>query len=332
MLLYCGTYTDSIFVVSFDPASRGMSVADSCGGLVNPSFLAKGKNHIYAACETLECAAVASLRELGGRLEIEKVVKTEGAGTCHVSLAEGLDVLYAADYVSGGFWSCALDNGALCGNADRKVFCGKGANLSRQEKEHSHSLTASPDCKIAVGADLGLDRLFVFSGNRSGKLDLLFEVPVNAGYGPRHFAFSKDCKCGYLTNELSNRIIAYRVSESQLEAAAEYDIPCGEKTQKTLAAAIAMSHDGEYLYASVRYPNVICCFRACAGGELSFVGSIDSGGKCPRAFCLSSDGRFLFVANQDSSELVAFEIADREKFLAHEVARLQIPSISAVIA
>ena len=58
----------------------------------------------------------------------------------------------------------------------------------------------------------------------------------------------------------------------------------------------------------MRGADVLVTFRADENGLLTEQSRISSGGKIPRDFDLTPDGRFLLAANQDSDSLCVFEI------------------------
>ena len=78
---------------------------------------------------------------------------------------------------------------------------------------------------------------------------------------------------------------------------------------KNLAAEIAVSPNGRFLYASNRGDDAITVF-AIDGVTfgLTPVGHVPSGGRVPRNFAIDPSGRWLIAANQDSNSLVVFRL------------------------
>jgi 6-phosphogluconolactonase len=77
----------------------------------------------------------------------------------------------------------------------------------------------------------------------------------------------------------------------------------------TGAAALHLSPDGKFLYASNRAnANELVIYAVDPqGGTLMSVGHQSSLGVKPRDFCIDPTGKFLVVANQDSDDLVIFK-------------------------
>jgi 6-phosphogluconolactonase len=79
---------------------------------------------------------------------------------------------------------------------------------------------------------------------------------------------------------------------------------------QTAGAAIHISPDGRFLYASNRLEtNEISVYViAPETGELTFVQRVPSFGKNPRDFAIDPTGHFMVVANQDSDTLYVYRI------------------------
>ena len=87
-------------------------------------------------------------------------------------------------------------------------------------------------------------------------------------------------------------------------------------------AEIAMSPDGRFVYGSNRGHDSIVVF-AVAGGTLTQVDVVPSGGAHPRHFLVLPD--FVIVANRDSDNLVLFE-RDDETGRIRQCGALSLPA------
>jgi 6-phosphogluconolactonase len=66
------------------------------------------------------------------------------------------------------------------------------------------------------------------------------------------------------------------------------------------------------LYASNRGHNSIAVFAVAAGsGALTLVDNVPTLGKTPRSFALDPTGHYMFVANQDSDNIVIFRVESK---------------------
>jgi 6-phosphogluconolactonase len=80
----------------------------------------------------------------------------------------------------------------------------------------------------------------------------------------------------------------------------------GFPAAKNTAAEVAISSDGNFLYASNRGEDTLVVFAIGDDGALKFVERIPCGGKTPRHFTLSPDGRWLLCGNQESATVTVF--------------------------
>ena len=72
-------------------------------------------------------------------------------------------------------------------------------------------------------------------------------------------------------------------------------------------AAIRLSKDGKYLYASNRGHDSIAVFSILADGSLELLEIVPSHGKTPRDFDLTPDQEFLIAVHQDSDNATVFK-------------------------
>lgn len=310
--LYVGTYTggraeDGIYTVEADLAGSGIFTVERTGCTPDPSFLTMGGGCLYAASEQAECARADAYRILpDGCLTWLGKAESRGSCTCHVSLRPGGGFLFAADYMSGTVWSIRLNpDGSLDDVCDRRVHRGHGPNPIRQSEAHAHSMTPFPDGRRVLAADLGMDQLVIYTVDTDGRLQTMEpSVCVPAGAGPRHFVFSGDGSRGYLITEMGNEVIAYRCGPKGFEEQGRYAILPESFSGESIAADIHFTADEHWLYASSRGWDGIVCFRVLDDGSLSCEGRYPCGGRGPRNFCISPDGRWLAVANQISGTLV----------------------------
>ena len=133
---------------------------------------------------------------------------------------------------------------------------------------------------------------------------------LQPGSGPRHFVFHPNNKWAYLVEELTGEVVTYDYNKktgglTQLQTISSF--PAGFNGYPG-SADIHISPDGKFLYASNRGDaNNIAIFKISDGtGMLTSVGFQSVLGKTPRNFIIAPSGNFLFVANQDSDEIVVF--------------------------
>ena len=210
------------------------------------------------------------------------VICTRGDGGCHLAI-DGENA-YVANY----------DGGSLFALPDTFVqHIGNGPNPDRQASAHPHAVFFSPDKQYVLVCDLGLDTIFVYDRD----LHEVSRAKVPDGAGPRHLTFSRDGRYVYCLNELSATVSVFAYGDGRLtylnSAVISPDLACGQGK----GAAIKLSRDGRYLYATERELNIIAVFEV-HGERLKLIERFDSHGAGPRDFALVGNEAFAISTNQ----------------------------------
>jgi 6-phosphogluconolactonase len=286
---------------------------------VNPSFLAPHPNgrFLYAVSEESGGSVSAyAIDPASGKLTLLNKVSSQGRGPCYATVDRTGKAVLVANYNSGSFAVLPIDRDGRLREASAVIQdSGKGPNPSRQEGPHAHSLNPSPDNRFAVGADLGLDKLFIFKFNAaSGELapnEPLSFVQLKPGAGPRHFAFDPAGGFAYVTNELSSTVVAFSYNDKMgglRELQTISTLPADFKGEST-TADVQVHPSGKFLYDSNRGADSIAVFKIDGSkGTLTAVDYTPTQGKIPRGFGIDPDGSFLIAANQESDTVVVFRI------------------------
>jgi len=164
-------------------------------------------------------------------------------------------------------------------------------------------------------ADLGTDKVNIYDFDPNREKPLQVSSPaffqVEPGSGPRHLVFNKTGDKIYLIHEMTSEVglYDYDLENNKTTHVETYDLVPKSFEGDLGAAEIKISADEKFLYASNRGDaNEINGFSIEEGtGLLHKIQTISSGGKTPRNFALSPDGKFLFAANQNSNNLIAYE-------------------------
>jgi 6-phosphogluconolactonase len=328
LAVYVGTYTGNgsrgIYRLELDAASGALSGPVLAAESENPSFLALHPNRrvLYAVNElatfggsaTGAVSAFAIDRTSGG-LTLLGQQASGGSDPCHLTVdGTGRNVL-VANYNGGSVGVLPIDAEGRLGPASTVIqHEGTGPDRSRQAGPHAHGIFLDRAERLALAADLGADRVFVYrfdvaagglAQNDPGS------VPLEPGSGPRHLAWHPSGKYLYVINELRSTITAFRYDPGRGAAASFQTVttlPAGF-TGGNKAAEIAVSTDGRFLYASNRGDDSIALFAIdAASGALAPAGHVASGGRTPRHFAIDPSGRWLLVANQDSDSIVVFRL------------------------
>jgi 6-phosphogluconolactonase len=160
--------------------------------------------------------------------------------------------------------------------------------------------------------DLGAGKIFAFNPNNQGRYDAPFvAMSFASNVKPRHMDFHPSLPMAYVLNEAANTLVSARVnSDGTLSADTTLStLPSGFNGSNT-TAHIQVAKNGRHVYTSNRGHNSIAVFSLDAQGKPSLQQIISVEGRTPRTFKLFDEHRLLVSANQDSSELALFSVAD----------------------
>lgn len=346
--VYFGTYTrntDSkgIYVADVDVAAGKLANVRVAAECDNPSFLAIHPNGqwLYAACEVADfkgakAGAVAAFQidVETGALKLLNHQSTRGGAPCHLVVDKSGQCVLSANY--GGGSVCVHPIGSEGKLDEISSFVqhqGHGTDPRRQEAPHAHSINVDPANEFAFVADLGLDQVVSYRFYpEEGKLaaNPMGTARVEAGGGPRHFAFRPDGQFAYVCNEMHSTVTALR-----------YDAPRGALTpigtlstlpkdasaEGNSTAECLVHPSGRFVYVSNRGHDSIAIFAVDeATGKLTHVGNEATQGKTPRNFALHPSGDLLLAENQGSHSVVAFRVDSKTGKLTATGSTLEVPS------
>lgn len=315
-----GTNSKGIYLYGIDINERLFNELWVENDVINPSYLALSpdKKFIYAVSENGEYSEIAAfaLNMENKSLKKMNAVKAPGADPCYIAVTE--KHIISADY-SGGSISVFGRNadGTLTEVQQFIVHSGKSI-APNQQAPHVHQTKFTPDGKFLIVTDLGTDQLFVYKYNKQEDENILTyvnSIKVKEGSGPRHITFAKKGKIIYLLHENDGTVTVLSLDKKgKLAILQETSVVCDEKNENG-AADIHTSPDGKFVYATNRgTANNITCFSVGKKGLLNYVNQVSTGGKGPRNFVISPDGSFVWVANQNSNNIVIFK---RDKQSGH---------------
>ncbi|HEV2646598.1 MAG TPA: lactonase family protein [Acidobacteriaceae bacterium] len=331
-LVYFGTDTakgvsKGIYVSRFDSATGQLTAPVLAAAGVRPGFLALSESvvshpRLYVTNEALDASATISsfAVDLGtGALRPINQVSAGAPGPCFVSLDATGEMAFAADYAGSAIASYrVLADGSLSEPVERidyknAKFGRRGPVAARQDAPHPHSVHVSPDNRFLLVNDLGSDAISVFRIEPGAKLGEPVLFHTRPGSGPRHVAFHPNGRWVYSINELDSTIdhFLWTTTSSRTDPQAMLvntgqTVKTGATAKSTGAAEVAISPDGNFLYASNRGEDTLVVFSIDDGGRLTLVERIACGGKTPRHFTLSPDSKWLLCGNQDSATVTVF--------------------------
>ncbi len=325
---YVGTYTGKgskgIYAFRFDASTGESHLVGLAGATDNPSFLATdpGGRFLYAVNELdsfkkqpTGAITVFSITPETGALKFLQQVSSLGGAPAHVSLDRSGRFLLVANYGGGNVAVFPIGRDGKLGNHTAFMQAhGSSVNLERQAGPHAHCIQVTPDNRLAIVADLGIDKLLVYNFNdRNGALaaDSTKFRALEPGVGPRHVAMVPSGKFMYVVNELTSSLtlFVYDAARGSLEMKQTAStLPVGFAGTNT-AAEIIVDSKGKFLYVSNRGDESIVLFSINPdNGSMTPVQWVPSGGKTPRHIALDPTGGWLFSANQNSGMIKLFRV------------------------
>ncbi|MCK8487638.1 lactonase family protein [Paenibacillus sp. MBLB2552] len=324
LLLFVGSYAEAndpgVYVYEMDSANGEIRLLDQAAGMKNPTFLGVDAEHrkVYAISETsmegerigeviaFDVDTESKLRELNREVTIRP-------SSSHIQLDRSSRFAVVSGYHGGNVGLVQLQaDGSVGRLVDERQHEGQGADPVRQDRPHPHSVTFSPDNRFALVADLGLDRIVVYSFEPEvGRLVYHSEVSTPPGAGPRHLVFHPNGEWLYSINEVNSSISHFNYDAATGELTLQDTVPTlpTEYTGENTTAEVAISADGHHLYGSNRGHDSLVHFTIDpVGGRLTLVEHVSSEGGHPRHFALTPDGLFLIAANRDNSALAVFSV------------------------
>lgn len=183
-------------------------------------------------------------------------------------------------------------------------------NAERQMSSHVHAAVPTPEGKYVVAADLGADKLFVYSYDASQARPLqpasTPSVQLPGGSGPRHILFSREGKHAWLVLEMTAQVAVFDYHDGGFKQTQLVDMKNKGVEEKNGGGALHTSPDGKFLYVTNRGDaNQVVVFRIDqASGKLEEIQRRSLEGKEPREFAFDPTGTFMLFANQKSNQIV----------------------------
>jgi 6-phosphogluconolactonase len=326
-LVYIGTYTGDgskgIYAFRFNDASGALTPVGLAAATKSPSFLAVSPNRkvLYAVNEissfegeSAGSVTAFSINAQTGKLTPLNAKSSKGDGPCHLAVDATGRFVAVANYGGGNFSLLPIGaDGRLGDSIAILANGGSGPDKKRQEGPHAHAVVFDARNRYLLGADLGLDRVFVYKFDpSSGSLGANdpSSVQLAPGAGPRHVAFHPTLPLAFAINELTSTItsLSWDAAKGRLAAAGSVSsLPAGYSGENT-TAEIAVHPHGRFLYGSNRGHDSIGVFAIAPTGTLTLVEHESTRGKEPRNFAIDPSGKWLIAANQKTNTLAVFSI------------------------
>lgn len=326
--VYIGTYTtgksEGIYSFKFDPSSGSLEPLGVAAKIGTPAYLAVSRDNslLYSIADSglidgKPAGAVAAFKidKVTGALELLNQQPANSLVSCHINVDASNKYLFAANYKQGLLSVFPLKSDGSIGPILNTIHHqGTGANPERQEMPHTHFVSVTPEGKYLCAVDLGIDRIMAYELNMSNGALTFSEsltAAIEPGRGPRHMVFHPNRKFAYVVNELISSVAAMEYDSAKPGfKQLQYISTLPESFDgQSACAAIKISADGRFLYASNRGHDSIAIFSIDQNtGRLTPVDYASTLGKHPRDFEIDPTGKFLVATNMDSDSLILFSI------------------------
>lgn len=323
-------------------ASGVLSAGDRAAAAAgSPSWLAAHPfaDVVYAALES--DGNVQAFRRVG-ETTLEKLGSpvAAGAAVCHVAVSPDGRLLVASAWGDGTVTVIRLGaDGALGAStvapaeeaAPTDSTFGVGDDIlglpdARSHVSRAHQAVFLPGGTVAT-IDLGRDLVRMWSGTGSG-LRPSGEVALPIGTGPRHAIWHPSGHL-YVLTEHSNEVFVLAPAPGGAWRIVSGVPLLGGETSDA-GAEIAVSRDGETVYAGLRGSDTVAVLRVRGAGEtLMQTALVDSGTRWPRHHLVIRDT--LLVAGQHADEIVSLPLDERSGIPGRARWRVAVPSPSVLL-
>lgn len=307
MKVLCSGYTkdqsQGIYQLDFKQAKLQNAVNIAKVG--SPTYLQYDeKRHLlFAVAKEAKQGGINLYHWQGGQAELLDSFRQPGASPAYLGIDSQKQLLYSANYHTGYLRVFSYQQKHLQQLSAIQQEADTLGPQPEQDAAHPHFFAETPAGNLAA-CDLGNDTV-TFYRRQQDQLVKLACYHSQPGMGCRHLVFSTDGHYFYLLGELSSQINLVKFDESswQFTTIATYSTISASHNG---AAAIYLSADGHYLYASNRGENTLVVFHVQADHQLALLQRISTFGDFPRDFNFSPDQHYLLAANQRSNNLTLY--------------------------
>lgn len=313
--LLLGTYTrrvsEGIYSVDLNTETQELENVTLLAKVGSPTYLDtnEDKSIIFAVINENDKGGVVSLvKQDDGTYARQDKVVAEGAAPCYVAYDAKREFVYTSNYHEGYVAVYQTDADGNLEFLDSVTHSGNSVH-ENQEAPHAHYSNLTPDGKFMVACDLGTDKVYTYEVSDDGQLNEIAQLEVAPGTGPRHLVFHPTLDIAYVFGELSSDVVVLAYDPETGEFSIEQTISTipADHTSFNGGAAIRISSDGKFVYASNRGHDSLVTYSTDADGQLTLVNYTPTEGETPRDFNLDPSEQYVIVGHQDTDNLTLFE-------------------------
>lgn len=304
--------------------------------IINPSYLTLSPdgNLLFAVSEigpdvdSVGYLHLYQRQEDGGWAFVNKQ-PTYAFAPCYVAVHPSGKSVAVANYVGGTVALYPITQEQKIGAAASILRLSGGTEHPRQDSSHPHATVFSPDGQYLFVPDLGSNKIWSFALDaKTNQLEPTTPeaVELAPAAGPRHMVFHPNGRFAYVANELNNTVSVFELKKGYvLEILASYSTLPEKAGVESYVADIHLTSDGKHLYVSNRGHNSLAHFTVNeTDGSLSAKAYHGVKGDFPRNFVIHPNDRWLYAANQNTSNISIFEIGPERDL--HFQSELAVPT------
>jgi 6-phosphogluconolactonase len=224
-------------------------------------------------------------------------------------------VALVANYTTGNLVSVAIRPDGSLGDVGTFIqHAGSSVNSARQKAPYAHCSVVSPDNRLVLVADLGLDKVLLYRLDpQTARLTPNAVQPfvrLPPGAGPRHLTFHPNGKRVYVINELANSVTLFDYHAEPgllVEQQTLSTLPEGY-SEVTHCADLKITPNGKFLYGTNRGHDSIAAYRLADDGRMTLIEIEPSRGKGPQNLLITPAGDLLVCANMPGNNVAVFRI------------------------
>lgn len=285
-----------------ETATNTLSAIEPLIEIENPTYLAISKRNIlYTVIKEGAQGGIAAFDLSTPTPTRLNAILAAGAPPAYVAIDEDRQLVYAANYHKGQILVYQILADGQLKLASTTTHTGHGPK-PEQASAHVHYTDLTPDNRLVV-CDLGTDELVTYDIDAAGQLTKVATYHSAPGFGTRHLVFHPTQPIAYLLGELASEItvLDYQATTGTFTARDTYSMLPNDWHAANGGAAIRVSADGRFLYASNRgYNSIVVYAIESAGQTLKAIQQISTEGDFPRDFNLNATQTHLFAVNQNS--------------------------------
>lgn len=314
---YIGTYTtgrsQGIYRFTFDPDTGALSEPILFVAVRNPKCVARKGSILASAIELEGRAGVALWDARHPCTPPFSMCCPEKQTPCHLRFSGSS--LLAANYHEGLFTVYRTDSHNL--SCATQIACGEKAGCHQSLGRRGFILVPC----------LEQDQVRIFDRKFSPRGVILFP----AGSGPRHGIFHPKDRTLWMVTERSHELYHFNYADTRYQLLQQVSILPKDHPEyaASTTAAIRLSPDGRFLYTSTRGADIMSVLALDADGA-HLIQQVPCGGKHPRDFILSDDGRYVLVLCRDSDDLFSFPRDAETGKLGEIVSHIHVPEGSSI--